>query len=143
DTLRNATHQQLAGTDHRGEAFPELAVELPSRARGSWTVRPDGTMQTTYALRHDVTWHDGEPLTTRDFAFGWTVTTDPDLPIESRVAAREMARVDTPDDFTLVIEWKRTYGLANAIIYDDLGPFPAHLLKATYEADKDRFWQSP
>jgi peptide/nickel transport system substrate-binding protein len=141
--LRNAVHHHLATFDHRGEVLPQLAVELPSQAKGTWVVRPDGTMQTRYNLRQDVTWHDGTPLTARDFVFGWQVCMDPELPIESRVAARQIARIDTPDDYTLVIEWANLYASAHALINDDLGPMPVHLLKAAYEADKDQFWRSP
>ena len=36
-------------------------------------------MQTTYTLRPGITWHDGTPLTARDFAFAYTVTMDPEL----------------------------------------------------------------
>ena len=85
--LRNAVHHHLAVFDHRGEVVPQLAVELPSLAKGTWVVRPDGTMQTTYRIHRDVTWHDGAPLTARDFVFGWTVCMDPELPIEVTVQA--------------------------------------------------------
>src|SRR5205823_4256961 len=47
------------------------------------------------------------------------------------------------DDYALVIEWANLYASANAIINDDLGPMPVHLLKSSYEADKDQFWRSP
>jgi peptide/nickel transport system substrate-binding protein len=144
ENIRNMTHQQLATIDHRGEALPRLAQELPSRAQGTWTVRPDGTMETIYRLHGNVMWHDGEPLTARDFVFAWNVTSDPDLPIESRAVSREIASVDARDDHTLVIEWRRPYGRANAIVSDDLGPFASHLLKSSYDAgDKELFWRLP
>ena len=47
-----------------------LAVEVPSRERGSWVVRDDGTMQTTYRLHPGVTWHDGTALDAEDFVLG-------------------------------------------------------------------------
>jgi peptide/nickel transport system substrate-binding protein len=100
-------------------------------------------MQTTYHIHPNVTWHDGTPLTARDFVFGWQICLDPELPVESRVAAKEIARIDTPDDATLVIEWARTYVSANALINDDIGPLPAHLLQGTYETNKEQFWRSP
>jgi peptide/nickel transport system substrate-binding protein len=40
-----------------------------------------------------------------------------------------------------VIHWRGTYPFANAIVEDDLGPLPAHLLEDVYRADKDRFLQ--
>jgi peptide/nickel transport system substrate-binding protein len=140
--LWNAVHQRLAAYDNLGNPFPQLAVELPTRSNGTWLIRPDGTMQTTYRIRQNITWHDGTALTARDFLFGWTVCNDPELPVESRAAAQEISRIETPDDFTLVIEWKSLYASANAIYQDDLGPMPLHLLKTLYETDKEQFWRS-
>src|SRR5688572_17101482 len=65
-SLSLAVHQGLAVYDERNVQHPMLAAELPSRERGTWIVRPDGTMQTTYRLRPNITWHDGTPHTTRD-----------------------------------------------------------------------------
>jgi peptide/nickel transport system substrate-binding protein len=138
-----ALHQTLAMYTDRGEPYAMLATELPSQTKGSWVVRPDGTMQTTYTLRPGVTWHDGAPLTARDLAFAYAVTMDPELPIETRSVARLMASVDTPDDRTLVIEWKQTYPFANIIAEPDLGPLPAHLLQSTHRSDKERFQRLP
>src|SRR6266545_1179455 len=49
--IRHVVHSRLAKNDDRGSVAPELAIELPSQDRGTWNVRPDGTMQTTYRLR--------------------------------------------------------------------------------------------
>lgn len=141
--IEDAVHQHLATYDHRGEVRPMLVAELPSQSKGTWLLRPDGTMETTYRLRPNVAWHDGAPLTARDVAFGWMVTMDPDLPVESRTVARQISRIDTPDDLTFVIEWAKVYPLADTIVEWDLGPLPTHLLEATYRTDKERFERSP
>jgi peptide/nickel transport system substrate-binding protein len=141
--LRLAVHQHLVTYTDRGEVKPMLAVEVPDQAKGTWTVRPDGTMQTTYRLQPNVTWHDGERLRAEDFVLAWTVTRDPEIPTTSRTVSSLIDRIETPDDHTLVIEWKSTYPFANAIVEDDLGPIPAHLLAALYQADKERFVQAP
>jgi peptide/nickel transport system substrate-binding protein len=143
EVLRDSTHQHLAIQTPGGAVLPQLAVELPATSRGTWIVRPDGTMQTTYQIHPNVTWHDGAPLTTRDFVFAWTVVMDPALPIESRAAAQQIERIDPKDDHAFVIEWKRPYASANAIVEDDIGPFPTHLLQSGYEANKEQFWLSP
>ncbi|HEY3115937.1 MAG TPA: peptide ABC transporter substrate-binding protein [Chloroflexota bacterium] len=136
--LKLAVHQRLATYDDHGELHPALAAELPSQDRGTWLVRTDGTMQTTYKLRPGITWHDGTPLSSKDFAFVWTVTSDPEVPMSTRLST-QISRIDTPDDLTLIYEWASTYPLANALIDDELAPLPRHLLQSTYEADKDRF----
>lgn len=141
--LRLAVHQQLATYDDRGELHPQLATELPVQGRGSWVVRPDGTMQTTYRLHRNVTWHDGTPLTARDFVFGWRVSADPELPLAGRGPSGDIVRIDIPDDYTLVLEWNKPYPFANALVDDTLGPLPTHLLEAIYRTDKERFAQLP
>src|SRR5437867_3993248 len=57
--VRPAVHQHLAAYDHRADIHPQLATALPSQADGTWVVRPDGTMETTYRIHPNVTWHDG------------------------------------------------------------------------------------
>ncbi|MBM2812612.1 MAG: hypothetical protein HW416_3371 [Chloroflexi bacterium] len=141
--VQGAVHRKLATLDDRGAIHPQLAADLPAQERGTWTVRADGRMQTTYALRRDVTWHDGVRLTSRDFAFALTVTTDPELPLSRGKVSQFIERMETPDDFTIVIDWSQTYPFANAIVDDDLGPLPAHLLEDTYRTDKERFTQLP
>lgn len=141
--LRGAVHQQLAMYTDTGELRPQLATELPDQARGTWVVRTDGSMQTTYRLRKDVTWHDGAPLVAKDFVFGWTAIRDPDLPMAERAVALQIERVDTPDDYTLVLEWSKSYPFANALVEDELGPLPTHLIESVYLESKDRFQQLP
>ena len=141
--LKLAYHQLLVNYDDRGALHPMLAAELPSTTNGTWVVRPDGSMQTTYRLRQDVRWHDGAQLTARDFVFSWTVTRDTDIPMSNRSTATAISAITTPDDFTLVLEWPRTNPLASAIVDDDLGPLPMHLLDATFRTDKEQFQRLP
>ncbi|MBM2813238.1 MAG: hypothetical protein HW416_3997, partial [Chloroflexi bacterium] len=127
--------------DERGELHPMMATELPSQEKGTWLVRADGTMQTTFRLRDGITWHDGAPLTARDFVFGWMVTKDPEIPMSRRTVAPQIERIDTPDDRTLMIEWASTYPFANALVEDEIGPMPVHLTGSVYQTDKERFVQ--
>ncbi|HZT09350.1 MAG TPA: peptide ABC transporter substrate-binding protein [Chloroflexota bacterium] len=141
--LKLAVHQSLANYDDRGGLHPMLAESLPSRDDGSWVVRSDGTMTTTYRLRPGVTWHDGTPLTSADFVFGWQVTKDPDVPMRNRNIARRITGIDVPDDRTLVIEWDTTYPFANALVDDQIGPMPRHLLEQQYTENKEHFADLP
>jgi len=142
NSLKRGLHQKLAVYDGSGAVVPQLATDLPSQSAGTWITRPDGTMQTTYPLRRDVTWHDGALLTARDFQFAWAIYVDPALPMANRSLASKISAIDTPDDYTLVIQWKTTYPFANAIDEDDLGPMPYHLLNSLYEQDRDQFARS-
>lgn len=139
-----AVHQWLAVYDERGAARPMLAAELPSRDRGTWVIRPDGTMQTTYRLRPGVTWHDGAPLSARDFVFGWTVGMDPDIPSTASIAMQQLEFMDAPDALTLVIEWRKTYPFASELVEAAAAPLPTHLLVASYGTEsKEQFIQLP
>ncbi len=137
-----AVHQWLAYYDEKGAAHPMLAAELPSREQGTWLVRPDGTMQTIYRLRPNVTWHDGHRMTAQDFVFGWQVLSDPDLPT-SKSLTPLTTNLTALDDLTIAINWKTTYPGAGALANTDFIPLPAHLLEATYLADKEQFLRLP
>lgn len=141
--LAPAVHQPLAFNDEGGVLHPRLAVELPTQANGLWAVRPDGTMQTTYRIRNDVTWHDGTRLTARDFVFGWTVARDPEVPMSSRFLASQIARIDAPDEFTVVMDWTKTYPFAGNIVEYDLGPLPGHILELIYQDRKAQLAGQP
>lgn len=142
-TLRMSLHQHLTTYDDRGQINPRLATELASQEKGTWVVNADGTMQTTYRLRPNVFWHDGTPLSTRDLAFAFTVTLDPELPVESKRTAQQISRVETPDDGTIIIHWNRTNPFASeALSEEDLGPLPRHVLQTLHESDKERFERS-
>src|SRR4051794_12504509 len=45
------------------QPVPYLASEIPSVEKGTWLVQPDGRMQTTYSLRPNAAWQDGQPIT--------------------------------------------------------------------------------
>src|SRR5207247_2216909 len=64
-----AFNAALARIDSQGAPQPELLESLPTLNTRTWQVFPDGTMQSTYTLRPNLTWHDGQPLTSEDFVF--------------------------------------------------------------------------
>jgi hypothetical protein len=61
--------------DDRGKPQPYLAEALPVLNTESWTVFPDGRMETRYQLRPNLVWHDGaarRPRRSRPGASGGT-----------------------------------------------------------------------
>jgi peptide/nickel transport system substrate-binding protein len=138
-----ALHQRLSTFDHKGVPFAQLATELPSFDKQTWVVKPDGTMQTTYRLRPNIKWHDGQPMTARDVVFGWKVARDRELPVATREVADLVTQIDTPDEATLVLHWSRSYPLANALGEIEMAPLPVHLLEETFNADKEKFQRLP
>jgi len=66
----------------------------------SWEVTPDGK-KWTFHLNEGLTWHDGEPLTSKDVAWTYNFIIDNEAPaFISFVGGIE--RVETPDDLTAV-----------------------------------------
>jgi peptide/nickel transport system substrate-binding protein len=134
--------------DPRGVAQPRLAADLPSRENGSWTVEPDGTMRTTWKIRPNAVWHDGQPVTARDFEFAFRVALDDRIPIDNRRPEQFMDRIEALDDKTFVIHWKQVYPWANELGGSQLEPLPHHIMGSVYESSSaeafmaDPFWSS-
>src|SRR5690348_10967880 len=59
--------------DGDGVTKPYLTTSLPQLNTDTWRVSPDGRMEVTYQLKPGLTWHDGQPLTSEDFAFAYKV----------------------------------------------------------------------
>jgi peptide/nickel transport system substrate-binding protein len=134
------TNSPLALIDERGAARPFLASELPSRDRGTWVVNADGTMATTWRIRTNARWHDGQPVNPRDFIFALRVYTDDAVAVGDRTPERFMDRIESIDAHTFVIRWKQPSPWANELGSRQLDPLPAHLMQEAYEAgDADAF----
>ena len=67
-------YESLARYDADGVLVPVLAAEIPSRANGG--IAADG-LSTTWKLKKNVQWHDGQPFTADDIVFNWQYATDP------------------------------------------------------------------
>ena len=94
----------LVVADARGTPTGDLATEVPSLANGG--ISRDGKTY-TYHLRGGVRWHDGVPLTSRDVAFSWRAIVNPRNNVLHREGYDHVARIDTPDDRTVVVHLVR------------------------------------
>lgn len=128
----------LALVDSTGGIRPYLAESLPQLNTDSWIVFPDGRMETTYRLRPGLTWHDGSPLTSDDFAFALRVFKDPGLGIFLAAPQDRIEEILTPDPQTILIRWSvlsPEAGTLKASQNDsDLDPLPRHVLAAPFSA---------
>src|SRR6266540_3295500 len=59
-SVKVMVHDKLAVEMELDRWQPQLARELPALDRGTWQLNPDGSMDTTWLLRPNVRWHDGE-----------------------------------------------------------------------------------
>lgn len=94
--------EPLADFDNAGVLTAVLAAEVPSLENGD--VAADG-MSVTWRLREGVTWHDGEPFTSADVAFTYEFAVHPDAATVSKNTYRTVESIETPDDYTVVINF--------------------------------------
>ncbi len=119
--------------DGRARPGPYLAESLPRLNTDTWRVFPDGTMETRYTLKPNLTWHDGVPLTADDFAFAYRVYSAPSLGIADTPPQNAMEEMSAPDARTVVIRWRRLFPDAEAmgVTFQAL---PRHILGAAFES---------
>jgi peptide/nickel transport system substrate-binding protein len=120
-----------------------LAEELPSVANGTWKVLPDGRTETTYRIKKNAKWQDGEPITAHDWVFGLTARSDPDFPGHSVNVERRLARAAALDDHTLFLEWREAYLWAGMVHLPDFPPLARHKLEPLYLNDRASFFDGP
>ena len=127
-------HSQALFTADRdtGRPIPRLLSEQPSLENQGLQVTPDGKMTAMYKLRPDVKWADGQPFTSHDLLFTFTLTRDKSMPIVDPTASELMESATAPDDRTFQITWKQPYYLADALGLQLFWPLPSHLLEADY-----------
>jgi len=106
-----------------------LADSLPQLNSESWKVAADGRMETTYRLRPNLTWHDGQPLTAEDFAFAYRVYTAPGLGAFIVRPVDQIEEVTAADARTVLIRWRNLFPEAGALATGDLDPLPRHILE--------------
>jgi peptide/nickel transport system substrate-binding protein len=133
----------------RGDPLPELLASLPALNTDTWQVFPDGTMQTTYTLRPNLTWHDGQPFTADDMVFAWRVYSYPDLGLSGQTPMSAISEVTASDRDHFVIRWKELFPDANTLsaLDHELAPLPMHVLGANFDQietlGKDAFINHP
>lgn len=136
----------IAMVDGKGIPQPYLTERLPQLNTDTWQVFPDGRMETTYPLRPNLTWHDGQPLTAEDFVFAFRVYVAPGMGQFEPVPQDRIEEVHAPDPRTLRIRWKSLYPDAGVIKERELDPLPRHILERSFKEDpgdvfsNDPYW---
>lgn len=139
-SVKLMAHDKLAIEKELDSWRPQLAVELPSVAAGTWVLHPDGTMDTTWRIHPNIRWHDGQPFTAGDLMFSFKVFMDPDLPI-GRPSRAFTQSASAPDPYTFVIRWSGTFVDADQ---GDIGAIrPKHVLDELYTRSREEFTNSP
>jgi peptide/nickel transport system substrate-binding protein len=99
----------LADLDAEGNAFPELAAELPTIENGDVVIDEENwTMDVTWKMRQDIQWEDGTPVTADDVVFTYEAVMDPDN--GSWIAGYDYwTGVEKIDDYTVVVHYNTVY----------------------------------
>jgi len=133
----------LTRLDEAGEAYPSLA--------SGWQISPDGRTY-EFAIRDDLAFSDGSPLTAADVRRSWLRLLDPALGASApdvlsvvegateRVAGEvgeEAVGVRAPDDRTLIVELRHP-----ASYFLDIVATPSTFVVPRH-ADATPTWQSP
>jgi peptide/nickel transport system substrate-binding protein len=119
--------------DDQARPLPYMAEALPVLNTDSWTVFPDGRMETRYRLKPNLVWHDGTRLTADDFVFAFKASTPANGFRTAQAPYSIMEDVVASDDRSLVIRWKSIYPDAAVLLLGDvkfgLPPLPRHILE--------------
>ncbi len=125
----------LAYQDENKIYHEQLAEALPKLNTDTWKVAPDGTMETTWRLKPNLTYHDGTAVSTQDWVLSYKIFSDVNLGNANTVPVRYISEMTTPDDRTLVVRWKQPYADADGLLATQLPPLPRHLLEGPYATD--------
>jgi len=118
--------------DERGLSHPYLADALPQLNTDSWSLLPNGRMETRYRLKNGLAWQDGTPLSSEDFGFAWRVYATPALGQSGSPPFSFMEDVLTPDPGTVVIRWRQPYGEAG-VLNEEFQALPRHILQQPFQ----------
>ena len=91
----------------------------------SWELRPDSTL--VLHLRHDVRWHDGVPVTSKDVVFTIEMQKNKATASPRQTDVAAVVAVSAPDSFTVEIQLDRT-GVYTVNSLLEVVPVPEHLL---------------
>ncbi|MGH2592345.1 MAG: ABC transporter substrate-binding protein, partial [Anaerolineae bacterium] len=92
--------------DDNNEPFPVLVTEIPSADNGG--ISEDGTV-ITMKLRDDITWSDGEPITSDDFVFTHEMVVNPSNVVATTYPYDQIKSVEAPDESTVVVTFNEPF----------------------------------
>jgi peptide/nickel transport system substrate-binding protein len=128
--LSSMMYSYLVVANDRGQLEGDLATQVPTLANGG--ISRDGKTY-TYHLHRNVRWQDGAPFTSADVRFSWQAVVNPNNNTLHREGYTEIAGIDTPDKYTVVVHLKRRYPPFVSKFFTPLQEggkpiLPAHLL---------------
>ena len=114
--------------DEANNVHPVLVKEIPTQANGD--IAPNGRV-ITFRLRDDITWSDGQPITSADFVFTYQMAIAPDNTVITRYPYDQIQEVEAPDARTVVVTFSEPFAPWLGTLWQGL--LPAHILQPVYE----------
>ncbi len=93
--------------DQNFHVHADQLTEVPLPANGDVQ---DGGKTIIMHLRHDLRWSDGKPILASDFAYWWHLNQDPNTGAILTSGYDQIASIDTPDAYTVVLHMKQPFG---------------------------------
>ncbi len=115
--------------DDQNKPYPVLVKEIPTEQNGG--ISADGKTL-TLKLREDLTWSDGEKLTSADFKFTYEMYVSPKNAVATTYPYDQIASLETPDDFTVVVNFESPFAPWLQLFH---GILPEHVLKPVFDKD--------
>ena len=97
----------------------DRGLGLQPRLATAWERAPD-LSTITFTLRQGVTFHDGRPFTAEDVRYTFETVLDPDFGAPNRSLYVAIDSVETPDDYTVVLN----LNLPNAFLLNNIARQP-------------------
>jgi peptide/nickel transport system substrate-binding protein len=136
--------EPLISADVHGVPVPMLAQSVPSVANGG--ISRDG-LTVVYHLRHSPHWTDGTAVTSDDIKFSWSAIVSPRNDAVSSHGYDDVAGIDTPDRFTVIVHLKRRFApFVNTFFAESDQPYsvvPAHVLRRYRDINQVDFNVNP
>ena len=123
--LSQLTMAYLFRWDRENKPEPELATVVPTLANGGIK---DGGRTLTFHIRRNVKWSDGAPFDADDVVFSIDVMNNPANNIVSRTGFDQIAKIDEPDKYTVVVHMKKAFS-PFVPVFDTAGGGPSLLPK--------------
>jgi peptide/nickel transport system substrate-binding protein len=128
--------------DDHSRPVPDAVTEVPTLENGD--VSKDG-LTLKYKLRHNILWHDGQPLTCRDMRFTWQAVMNPHNNVQTTVGYDAIKDIDCTDPYVAVVHMKHVYAPFLQQLWSVNGNapiLPEHIL-AKYNDAKGSFNTAP
>lgn len=116
--------------DDQNAIVAELVKEIPSAENGG--ISADGKV-ITLNLRDDAKWHDGEPITSKDFDFTYKMYMADKNAVASRAPYDLVEKLETPDAQTVIVTFGEPYAPWATRLF--FGILPEHVLQPVFDKE--------